>query len=121
MSNINPIEILGNWDKGYVIDYHSISSEYIGDSIFGHPMYDTVRTEIGQYMNELKYKGDLGKIDSIIQLIAPLLDKWSELQNINVIIPVPPTNVNRLFQPVYLIADAIGEYLNKPCFEDVLV
>lgn len=37
----NPMRISGAWREGYVLDYHTISSEFIGYNEFGKPMFDT--------------------------------------------------------------------------------
>ncbi|MCK9444910.1 MAG: hypothetical protein M0Q14_10345 [Tissierellaceae bacterium] len=58
---INPIEIKGNWDKGYVMDKHSISSTYLGEEQYGRPRYDTIRGELGELVYQLKYNYKLSK------------------------------------------------------------
>ena len=45
---INPLEIAGNWDKGFVLDKHVISSTPKGENVYGHMEYETVRTELGE-------------------------------------------------------------------------
>jgi len=37
------IKIKGNWKKGFALDLHTISSEYLGKNEFGHDHYDTKR------------------------------------------------------------------------------
>lgn len=121
MGEINPIEIKGLWDKGYSIDKHSQGSTYIGEDPFGHPRFDTDRTLIGQYMYELKYLGKVNRIKKIVELITPFLDSWDELKEIDVVLPVPPSNTNRAFQPVPGIAHEIAAYLNKAYADNILI
>jgi len=45
MVNIRPMRIPGRWRAGYVLDYHTLSSAYLGDDEYGHPMFDTKRSE----------------------------------------------------------------------------
>ena len=121
MSKINPIEIKGLWDKGYSIDKHSNGSTYIGEDPFGHPRFDTDRTVIGQYMYELKYLGKVNRIKKIVDLIVPFLDSWDELKEIDVVLPVPSSNTNRMFQPVPGIASEIAAYLKKAYIDNILI
>ena len=107
---INPIEITGNWNKGFVLDKHVISSTPKGENVYGHMQYETIRTELGELLYLLKYRGKLGNIDDIVKLIRPFLDGFTELRDVDVVIPVPPSKA-RDFQPVNELALAIAEYL----------
>jgi len=49
------IRLNGPWAKGFAFDLHTISSEYTGDNEYGHPTFDTTRSQIGQLLYELKY------------------------------------------------------------------
>lgn len=107
---IKPTEISGNWDKGYVLDRHIISSTPKGENVYGHMQYDTIRTELGELLYHLKYRGKLSNIDDIVKLIKPFLDSFVELKDVDVVIPVPPSKA-RDIQPVDELAMAIAEYL----------
>ena len=74
MIKINPKEIKGSWDQGYVLDVHTISSTMIGYNEFGHPEFDTLRSELGEMVYRLKYKGDKGVIAPVVEAIADLLE-----------------------------------------------
>lgn len=39
-------KIVGNWDLGFAMDKHTASSTYTGDSEYGRPTFDSVRTEV---------------------------------------------------------------------------
>jgi competence protein ComFC len=54
---INPIRIIGNWDEGYALDIHTITSTPIGQDIYRHMRYDTKRSEMGELLYGFKYKG----------------------------------------------------------------
>lgn len=121
MREINPIEIKGIWDKGFSIDKHSIKSDYIGDDPFGRQRFATERTLIGQYMYELKYRGNNNRIEDIINLIIPFLDGWEELAEVDVVFPIPPSNTKRITQPVFGIARAVAEHLNKHYVDSIII
>jgi pli0014 protein len=117
---MKPIEIKGLWDEGYCMDYHSISSEYVGDDPYGNARFQTERTVLGQFMYELKYKGNTLCIDKMIDLIGPFLKKWLQSKNIDVVLPVPPSKLDRYYQPVFGVSKAIADYLNVAYTSDVL-
>jgi hypothetical protein len=48
-----PRRINGAWREGFALDLHTLSSEYVGDDEFGHPRFDTIRTEIGELLYQL--------------------------------------------------------------------
>ena len=117
---INPIEIKGLWDKGNALDKHIISSTVVGENVYGHSIFDTERTELGELLFLFKNRNRFDCLDKIIDLIKPFLLNWEDLKTVNAIIPVPPTNKNRLYQPAFEIALAISELLNISFFDDVL-
>jgi len=49
------ILIDGPWKKGYAFDIHTYESTFIGSNEFGHPMFYTKRSPMGQFLYELKY------------------------------------------------------------------
>jgi len=120
MGKINPIVLKGLWKEGYALDYHSLSSEYIGVDQWGHDRYETTRSDIGQLIYDLKYKGNITKVDEIIELIAPFLTSWDISNIINCIIPIPPSKKEREFQPVIEISKKISALINKPVLLDVI-
>lgn len=118
--SINPIKVYGEWKEGYALDYHTLSSTYIGDNDYGHPMYDTERSKIGQLVYEFKYNKDKNKVSDIIKLIKPFLNDWNIKKKVDAILPIPPSNLSRSFQPVFELANGISNYLDLPTSNDVL-
>ena len=116
---INPLEIVGNWDKGFVLDKHIISSTPKGENVYGHMEYETVRTELGELVFQLKYRNRYECIDKILEAIEPFLDNCLELNEVDIVIPVPPSKI-RDFQPVEELACAVAEYLNVSYTNEVL-
>ncbi|WP_454743956.1 hypothetical protein [Cupriavidus necator] len=47
-------QIFGNWDLGYALDKHTLRSTYIGDNEYGHPQFNTERSEPGEALFQLK-------------------------------------------------------------------
>ena len=72
---INPTEIKGNWDKGYVLDQHIIKSTYIGDNAYGRPEFKTERTLLGELVFLFKNRSKYECLNGIIDLIVPFIDE----------------------------------------------
>jgi competence protein ComFC len=111
MAGMNPTKILGRWHSGFALDYHTISSEFVGHDEYGHPMFETKRSELGELLYRLKYGADLGVVEEIGATAAEFLTTWKPRAEF--ILPVPPSRP-RLQQPVLLIAEQIGRNLNLP-------
>lgn len=118
--SIKPIKLNGNWDEGCALDRHVISSEYIGEDIYGHSTYNTIRSELGELLYYFKYRGKYDNLMKIIDLIIPFLDNWNIIEDVDIILPVPSTK-ERIYQPAVEIAYAIANYLSIHFSEDVLV
>jgi len=58
--------------------------------------------------NKLKYRADPSAVDSIAETAAEFLtEKWCV--NVDLIVPVPPSNTGRKRQPVLEVAAAISD------------
>lgn len=117
---INPTIITGNWDKGYVLDKHVLSSTPKGENVYGHMEFDTTRTELGELVFLLKNRGKQDAVCGIIDMIKHFLDNWEELKTVDIVLPVPPSKKYRAYQPASEIAEAIAEYLDVSFTDDVL-
>ncbi|MGO1369913.1 ComF family protein [Senegalia sp. (in: firmicutes)] len=118
--SINPIKLEGNWKEGFAIDYHVVKSEYLGEDCYGRAQFETTRTEIGELIYKLKYRSNKKVVYDIIKLISIFLKKWGISNKVDVVLPAPPSNKNREFQPVFVLAEEIAEFINKPIYLDVL-
>jgi competence protein ComFC len=67
---INPIRIYGNWQVGWALDVHTISSTYLGMDPSGYEHYDTVRSPMGELLYKLKYKHDKSVIPEVVRLFT---------------------------------------------------
>ncbi len=119
MIAISPRRIEGDWKCGYSLDYHTLSSEYIGDDEYGHPQFDTKRSEMGELLYRLKYRSDKAVLKLITETVAEFVinKKWA----IDVLVPVPPSRTARSFQPVMAVAKGVAKSLGVPLCSDCLV
>lgn len=101
------IDLNGNWKAGWAIELHTISSIPLGGG-----MFDTTYTETGEALNELKCHDDFSQITILAQKAVEFLKTRLVTPYLNVILPVPPSNFARTRQPVFEIAQEIGETLN---------
>jgi len=104
---INPQKLRGNWVAGWALDLHTARSTLLPDGTF-----DNERTEIGEALYLLKYRYDSRQIEPIAQTAADFLGKQSFFPGLVAIIPVPPSEEDRPFQPVWELALAIAGKLD---------
>ena len=117
MATVKPMQIPGAWRQGYVLDYHTISSEFLGYDEFGTPMFDTKRTEVGELLYQLKYKRNQEALDALVEGAANFVQSWRV--TLDVIVPVPPTRVRRS-QPVFEMATRLADTLGLPIFRNIV-
>ena len=109
--NINPRRILGFWDDGFSLDVHTTDSVLLGHDEFGHPEFDTRRTELGERLYQLKYRGDRSAVASLAEVAAGFVRSWNP--GVNIIVPVPPSR-HRQFQPLLAVAEHLAKRLDLP-------
>lgn len=119
MASTNPMPIRGNWTEGYVLDYHTVASKYAADDEHGHPVFETQRTELGELLYRLKYRGDRSGVDLLVEVAAAFVESWQ--LGLELIVPVPPSRFDRPEQPVAVLADALARRLDIPVDEECLV
>ena len=104
----------GSWSQGWAVDLHTISSTHNPDGTF-----DTTYTEIGNRLHDLKYGRDGSAPDEsevfpIADILTDFIKSKIDAEKVDIIIPTPPSNMRRQFQPVFLLAEALGERLSIP-------
>lgn len=109
-------KIEGNWKNGLAFDHHTLSSAYLGVDQFGHDQWDNKRSEMGELVYQLKYQ----RKPSAARKIVELLDRIKGVEEMDLIVPIPPTDGTRAFQPVSLIAKALGARRNVEVLLDLL-
>jgi competence protein ComFC len=115
MVTTHPMRIPGVWRQGYVLDYHTIHSAFLGHDEFGNPIFDTKRTEVGELLYQLKYRRNLEALDALVKAATQFVKSWRV--TFDVVVPVPPTKVRR-FQPVFEIAARLANSLGLPFRRD---
>jgi predicted amidophosphoribosyltransferase len=108
---LNPRTVRGSWDDGRTLDLHIRSSEFVGYNEYGHAQFESTRTELGELLYRLKYKGDQSAIAPIAQTAFDFLRGWNP--GIDVIVPAPASK-SRVVQPLFQIADEVGRLLGLP-------
>lgn len=111
------VKLEGKWHSGAAFDVHTVSSVHLGSDEHGRARFDTIRSEMGELVYQLKYKYDQSVVEKIIQL----LDKIRGIEKFDYLLPVPPTNKTRPFQPVQVITEALGRRRGVQVLSDVLV
>lgn len=106
---MNEYEIDFNGYKIFILDDHIISSKCIGEDVNGRPMFDTIRTEIGEKLYQLKYQGNKQVLEDIVNEILKFLEN-NNLKDINYVIPAPYTR-EREIQPVICISKLLANKL----------
>jgi competence protein ComFC len=116
---INPHKVRGPWSDGYALDVHTMGSTMVGHNALGHPVFDTVRSPLGELLYRLKNRGDETVIPEIVDTAATFLKGWGV--KIDAIVPVPPSNTTRKRQPVIAVAKALGDVLGVPMGDGCVV
>jgi predicted amidophosphoribosyltransferase len=110
MITLHPIKLTGSWQEGFALDMHSISSTFLGYDEYGHQVFDTQRSPIGELLYQLKYKADKTALKEIVAVASNfLVTDWKI--SVDAIVPVPPSKTDRPFQPVVVIAKGISTSL----------
>lgn len=93
----------------------------IGHNQYGHPEFETSRSNVGELLYQLKYRHDKTAIEPLADTAADFVGSRWKL-SLNAIIPVPPSN-SRIIQPVMVVAEALSERLGvllcKTCLTKV--
>jgi predicted amidophosphoribosyltransferase len=116
---INPRQLNGPWDEGYALDIHTLSSTPIGYDSYGHMMFDTTYSPVGELLYRLKSRADPSVVPSLVDAIEAF---WAKSQSypFDLIVPVPPTK-QRKYPPVLLVATALSERVKVPLCTDCIV
>ena len=122
MTSIAPVKISGDWFQGFALDLHTISSTLLGYDEFGHEVFDTKRSEMGELLYKLKYRQDKSVLNEILEVATNFVKgKWGIAKVLDCTVPIPPSNTARAFQPVLEIARGMSSRLGIPMYEDVLI
>ena len=118
MVKIKAMKIPGKWREGYALDFHTIRSEFLGYDGFGHPMFDTHRSEIGELLYKLKYQSDRSVVNTLVEIAADFIVSWNP--TLNLLVPTPPSRPRRTYQPVLEIAKSLSQRISVPLCVDCI-
>lgn len=107
------IRVFGPWKEGYAFSMHSVRSECIGEDEFGHKVFNTIRTEMGELLYRLKYRQQEDTIEAIVEKLLSNDDFLRFFSSVSGIITIPSSNLWRRIQPVPAIASIIAAELSK--------
>jgi competence protein ComFC len=106
-----PRSIIGRWKQGCALDFHTLSSQFLGHDEFGHPRFENNYSNAGKLLHALKYKQDSAVVDDLVGMVEDLMARWKP--PVDVLVVVPPSN-KRVQQPVFILAEAISKRLLIP-------
>ena len=112
-------QIFGLWDDGYVFDIYVTHSEFLGNDAFDNPHFNNTYSPIGKLLHDMKYNGHEDNSKLIAQMCVNFLSEWINNLNIDIILPIPPSQV-RDIQPIYLITEELSSLLHIPYSTEVL-
>ena len=119
MVKIHPKLISGAWKEGFTLDLHTLSSDHIGDDEYGHPQFDTKRSEMGELLYKLKYNEDKSVLGNIITTASHFIK--SKNWPADLVVSVPPSRKGRGFQPVPIVAEGIATDLGIAFYANCVV
>jgi competence protein ComFC len=108
MAELSPVPISGAWSIGYTLDRHTVSAEFLGYDLNERPMFDTVRSPLGELLFRCKYRGDRKAGDEVATIAAEFVR--ARRITADVVVPVPPTRA-RSFQPLIHIGSRLASEL----------
>jgi predicted amidophosphoribosyltransferase len=117
--DIRPREVRGPWVKGFALDEHTLHSDYTGDGGPGHPTFDTRRSELGERLYRLKFKGDRSALKSIVDTTADFVRSCGF--PVGLVVPVPPSNADRPVLAPVAVAEGLGARLGIPVCPDAVI
>ena len=122
MTTLNPKKIAGQQLEGWTLDLQTTAAEFLGYNEQGHPQFDTTRTEMGDLLYRLKYRSDENAVPELVEAAANfLLNTWQISDELDGIVPVPPSVTTRESQPVVLVATALAAKLGIELLVDVVI
>lgn len=104
-----PQGIRGPWTAGIILDWHTVASQVVGENEFGHPIFDTQRSELGELLYQFKYRDDRAAFEKLMWLCNDYLICHAA-GKFQLVLPVPPSNSTRMVtrRIAKSIADALG-------------
>jgi len=112
-------EIQGNWDLGFSLAKHVLSSEYLGVNEQGRKQFgNTIRSEPGEALYQLKYQNDWSQVEPLAA--ALFKDIFPRFEKVGLLIPMPASKI-RAKQPVTEVTKALSQRVNLGVFDNILI
>ncbi len=99
----------GNWREGWALDLNTTRTALLED---GSMLIK--RTEIGELLYRFKYLDDKSCIEGLSEELAGFIKEKLKDHPIDAIVPIPPSNLDRKSQPVFLIAQDVSDNTDIP-------
>jgi ATP-dependent DNA helicase RecQ len=99
----HPTRLAGRFDAGFALDFNS---QFIGG--------DWQRTELGQFVYDLKYRAVRDRAAILAERLAEFLHDHTELDHLDYLIPIPVSVAGRKFNPMLLVAQTLARTLTVP-------
>ncbi|MDE3088627.1 MAG: RecQ family ATP-dependent DNA helicase [Chloroflexota bacterium] len=109
LSSARPKPLRGPWNVGFALDFNS---KFAG-ARWG-------RTELGEWIYRFKYGGEQIVADYLATRLAEFIRTHSEMR-VDLIAPIPSTKKERPYDPVPLLARALGKAVKVAVTETALV
>ncbi len=109
LSSARPKPLRGPWNVGFALDFNS---KFAG-ARWG-------RTELGEWIYRFKYGGEQIVVDYLAARLAEFIRAHAEMRA-DWIVPIPSTQKERPYDPVPLLARALGKAVNVAVSETALV
>jgi len=109
--------------KALVTDIHTTSSTFLGYDEYGKLEFNNTYTQMGNFVNRLKRHNaqDPSVIPQIVDLLAKNEIFISLINDIDVIVSIPPSRKIRAIQPTVAVAQEMSKRFNKPMQKDFIL
>lgn len=114
---LHPQGVNGPWKAGIVLDWHTIGSQVIGQNEFGHPIFDTTRSEVGELLYQFKYRNNQAALKKLVKVVVEFFGEKGK-GKFDLVLPVPPSNSNRTVTAQ--IAQGLADGLDTAFSNDAL-
>jgi len=117
---INPQALKGNWKEGWALDVHTRSSTPSRNEMGVIVGWKTVRPPLAEALFRLKYRNERHWAQVISEVLYRFWLERNPEWKIDLIVPVPPSVKDRLFQPVTEMAIRFGGLAGVPVGNDAI-
>lgn len=114
MNSEKHIEIIGPWEKGFILDNLYERKYVLCKTVYGEDFIRREPTSLGKEIIRLKYKSDYTAVDRIYNLVKDDISSLYPLSSIDIIISTPWSNNKRIYQPVRELVICLSEGFGIP-------